>query len=487
MKQFIVIFFFFVLIACSEKIDRNDLDPQVLTLQTQSCASAEFDTVDLRCYQARRADGTRHRYPVRVLSAFNPTRESRSTAVLMLPGGPGQGGQTEADWLVEWASFLTRNELAIDLVLFDPPATKGSSAYWQCQTYEDRALALLAEDLSLEEEEEALSQRVLDCLARYDAKLKKSGFSKEGIQSLSTHRYTERIGYLLDALPYNEIHLLGVSYGSRLALALAAHPKVKTLTLDSVYPFSRGTLDELPELFAKVEARHIDEYRKRFNADYRELFGQAQSWLNTHPQEYRIERWDGSGATRILLNARRLFDLQFDVLYDEDALNDYYRGLRLLQSDPSQLTWSIEQQVNFAFDSSFSSLVFFATECQDIPNIDKARFDQAVAKYPELDVDWLSYYKYDLCRSDIFDRSSYVHNSAYIQKPTLLLSGEFDPVTPASWGGDVTENVTQSKQFVVTGLGHGVLLSDRCHWKGLGEYWQSASLPDSLDCNSNDE
>jgi pimeloyl-ACP methyl ester carboxylesterase len=41
-------------------------------------------------------------------------------------------------------------------------------------------------------------------------------------------------------------------------------------------------------------------------------------------------------------------------------------------------------------------------------------------------------------------------------KPTLILSGDLDPVTPPRWGELVLENLPNARHIVVAGAGHGV-------------------------------
>ena len=39
--------------------------------------------------------------------------------------------------------------------------------------------------------------------------------------------------------------------------------------------------------------------------------------------------------------------------------------------------------------------------------------------------------------------------------PVLILSGEFDPVTPSLWGDEAAKTLSNSKHIVVPGIGHG--------------------------------
>ena len=46
--------------------------------------------------------------------------------------------------------------------------------------------------------------------------------------------------------------------------------------------------------------------------------------------------------------------------------------------------------------------------------------------------------------------------------PTLILAGEYDPVTPPSWGRMVTENLDNAYFVEFPGLGHFVFADRRC-------------------------
>jgi pimeloyl-ACP methyl ester carboxylesterase len=47
------------------------------------------------------------------------------------------------------------------------------------------------------------------------------------------------------------------------------------------------------------------------------------------------------------------------------------------------------------------------------------------------------------------------HEPVASDLPVLILSGEFDPVTPPSWGNEAAATLPSSKHIVVPGIGHG--------------------------------
>jgi len=482
MIRFAVFFIAGLVAACAEKQVDAPAPKPALVFSPKSCDFQPDSTLRLACFSVKRTRGSRHQYSYVMLQNTESKSPMPRSAVVLLPGGPGQGAQTSSEWLQLWSEFLSKNNLDSDFIVFDPPSTLGSSAFWRCNAYEERALSILSEDVSLEQEESELAKLSLACMQKYDSRLKQKAYSEAGIHALSSLEYKERVSLFLDALDYEKIHLLGISYGSRLALLLAEHPKVASLTLDSLYPFSRGTLSDLPEVLANAAQRHEAEYFSRYKQSYRDVFVRAQDVLSQAPQTVTIDMWDGSGTANVLLNARRLYDLEFSVLYDERDLSDYYRALRNIEVDPKAFAWPLELQINSAFDPDFSSLTFFATECQDNALASRKQFNVEVNKYPHLDVDWDTYFDLDLCRNEMFKRSHLVQNQTYIEKPTLILSGELDPITLPRWGNEVTSKVAQSRQFVVSRVGHGVLLSEGCNWSLLNEYWASEVLPEAIRC-----
>jgi pimeloyl-ACP methyl ester carboxylesterase len=46
--------------------------------------------------------------------------------------------------------------------------------------------------------------------------------------------------------------------------------------------------------------------------------------------------------------------------------------------------------------------------------------------------------------------------------PTLVLSGQYDPVTPPAWGRLAAETLENSTFYEFPGVGHGVMRSDDC-------------------------
>jgi pimeloyl-ACP methyl ester carboxylesterase len=63
--------------------------------------------------------------------------------------------------------------------------------------------------------------------------------------------------------------------------------------------------------------------------------------------------------------------------------------------------------------------------------------------------------------------------------PTLVLSGELDPVTPPTWGEIAAKTLPNSKHLIAPGTGHGVVTT-ACGMRLIREFYDRGSA-DGLD------
>ena len=74
------------------------------------------------------------------------------------------------------------------------------------------------------------------------------------------------------------------------------------------------------------------------------------------------------------------------------------------------------------------------------------------------------------------------YDSASVEVPALILSGELDPITPPSWGAEVASHWKNSRHIVVPGTGHGTV-SNGCIVKLIREFINKGSAEKlNVDC-----
>lgn len=357
-----------------------------------------------------------------------------------LAGGPGQGAAKMAKPLREaFRQILTDR----DIVLVDQRGT-GKSNPLDCI---DRDESLNA----FNEPEEVSLAKLKQCMEGYDADLR----------LYTTTIAMDDLDDVRAFLGYDTINIYGGSYGTRAGLVyMRRHgDRVRTAVLDGVAP----TNMRLPLFFPRDVQRAFDRLIADCEADaacaatYPNLGARARalvSRLDKNPPLVRIvhprtgERGDIRMTARILTNvfAAALYQPMAASLIPaliERAEQDDFQGLLALAAlndgggDPN-MSIGMQLSVICAEDAPQITPEEMAKEAEGSmfgPHVMRAQ-RQGCTFWPRGTVD-PSFY--EPVRSSI---------------PTLILSGEIDPVTPPSWGEEIARTLPNSKHIVMPGAGH---------------------------------
>lgn len=388
------------------------------------------------------------------------SRTPASDALFLLAGGPGQAAIETYAPLV---GALTAIHQKRDIVLFDQRGT-GQSAPLTCPLDEN-----MPEDPTPEETAAYLA----GCVAGLDA----------DPSLYTTAQAVEDLEQVRAALGYTQIDLLGVSYGTRLAQAYArAYPAAtRALILDGVTPLdwslgplnpanAQRALDLILErcvadpgcqvAFPDLKAE-LDQLLERLEAAPVELT--LPDPLTGQPTPLTYDHLK-LGSTLQLMSYSAEHAALMPLLIHDAAMNENYDAL------------AAQYLILFgSLGNSLSDGLYLSVICsEDVPIYDK---------YTVSDDSYLDFAAEEVRRGC----QSWPHAAAsedfYLpltgDVPTLLLSGEADPVTPPSNAAQVAESLTNARQIVVQGLGHSVFYYG-CMPRLLSEFLQTTD-PKALD------
>ena len=368
-------------------------------------------------------------------------RAARPDPVFFLAGGPGQGATEAFPPLLAAYEELGRDR---DIVLVDIRGT-GSSSALDCEQPED-----LAERLDPELHPEDLKA----CLA---------GLPGDPVQH-TTRNAVEDLDEVRQALGYDQINLVGGSYGTRLGLEIARHhgDHVRAMVLDGVAPPQMA----LPEGFA-VDAQ----------AALGAAFGACADDAACHEAfpdpaadlQRTVEALDRGPVTVEATHPRtgEMFtvDLSRDmfagglrgVLYSTELTS--LMPLALHQAARGEYAPFVAQSVVFADsmgDTMSTGLMLSILCAEDLPRIDEAaqRMKDAAT--------FLGTMTYDVMREacELWPHAPLPETAGQPVEsdvPTFLLSGAADPVTPPRWAELAAESLSRSTHVVVPNVGHGTL------------------------------
>jgi len=378
--------------------------------------------------------------------------------LIMLPGGPGE---IELDFVQydvpDWFGWAHPTRT---LVFFDQRGTGYSRPSLDCPEWRTAAQAAWAKQQTVEEENATMREAMRACHDR----LAGAGIDLSGYTSAEGAR---DVHDLMTALGYQTWNAYGLSYGTRLGLTLMRdEPQgIRSVVLDSTSPLQANWLADIPAnaqrsldlLFASCAG---DSSCAALYPDLEPTLFDLVAQLNSEP--ITLEGTDpatGEGLTVVLTGDRLLSSVQ-GWLYNRDLLgliplvitNAAHGSYEMLSElvvtpQPTDLTYG----------------VLFSTLCgEEAPFITPAILDAATAGVREeikraLLTGGTMFYL-DVCTFWGSPAPPAIENQPVVSDiPTLVLAGEYDPITPPAYGQLAAETLSHSYFFELPAYAHGTL------------------------------
>jgi pimeloyl-ACP methyl ester carboxylesterase len=380
----------------------------------------------------------------------------RSDPLFLLVGGPGQAATEAGPQIAEALRDVQRQR---DIVLVDQRGTGGSHAL-DCK----------------DESEDSLARRFAP---RLDLPLTRS--CREALDAdpalYTTDLAMDDLDDVRVALGYERINLWGGSYGTRAALVyLRQHPShVRSLVLDGLAPFAI----ELPLFVARDGQRALD----LLYADCEKDSDCASSFPRAKEQLQRLlARLDQQPEPVLLQHPRTGLAQSFTV--EREGLAAALLNLLYVPGLASLIPLGIERASRGQWDSlagsmeAFSSSIdistgmFLSVVCaEDVARIDDGEADRQT-RATFLGEGWLGRLREQCAAWHAAQLAPSFFEPITGHVPSLLLSGNLDPVTPPPWGEAVAHALTPSRHVIVPGGGHGVSTLG-CVPKLIGEFLES--------------
>lgn len=361
--------------------------------------------------------------------------------IVVLAGGPGQAAVELAHAIMPAFEQELRHR---DLVFVDQRGT-GQSNPLECAPPDGGSLD---EDLSDAEQDARLRR----CLAHFDA----------DPTQYTTPIAMDDLDDVRAALGYPRINLWGGSYGTRAALVyMRRHPdRVRTATLDGVAP----TNLKLPLSFAPDGQRALDLlFRACAETD-----GCAKTYPGLKARFWKLlaELDQAPAKTKVANPVNGALE---DVTVDRRDFVTTLRGLLYLPEAASLMPLTIDRAAKGdftpfvaeshglvgGFSKTIANGMFYSVICaEDAPRVRPEEIDAATRDtfLGRTVADQMLH----IC--SFWPRGTLPPGYAEpvrSEAPTLLLSGELDPVTPPEHAAQVAKTLPHSLHLVIPGVGHG--------------------------------
>lgn len=380
--------------------------------------------------------------------------------LVYLEGGPGGHSLS--------LSGLSFNQLLApfaedrDVILFDQRGVGFSEPVLNCSEFTQLTRDLLEADEPAQEELTQSFDAVKSCAAR----LENQGINLDAYNSASN---AADVNDLRLALGYDQVNLFGTSYGTRLALTVMRDfPEgVRSVILGAVYPLQvnlfADTMANTDRVLNKLfEGCNADAACAAAYPDLEATFYKLIADWNANPvtvgilDPFAAERFDA------LINGDELISALFTALYSTDLIPTLPK-LIYEARDGNFESLSTYLSLPLATNAYVSRGMYLSVECHDEgPFTDANTLQNDINNFPQFS----SYIErsgdpVELCNLWPSGKGAAIENEAVVSDiPTLLLVGEYDPVTPPEWGKLVADSLSNSFFYEVTGMGHDASLQE---------------------------
>jgi pimeloyl-ACP methyl ester carboxylesterase len=379
--------------------------------------------------------------------------------VIRLDGGPGGPS------LSGWAQAITSGNIRDfvfnhDVVMFDQRGTGYSTPALDCPELSSYVTAEQSSNVTYEEAAQT-------CYKRLTA----GGID---LNSFNTLQNAADVADIIHALGYQQMTLYGVSYGTRLALTvMRLYPSVVHATvLDSVDPPNLVVTNDITQAAQRVFTVLFQGCAKDTNCNSKypnlqNVFYALVDQLNAKPISFYTVDATTNEQHTITFAGDDLINFIFSSLYVTSIIPVLPQVIYQIKAQQyTQLAYIYSY---IGFDDTLSLGLYYSTECsEDGPYATPSSILQSeqgvdphlvtvFAKEDALE-------EHDICQLfwKVKPAPAVQGQPVTSNIPTLITTGEYDPVTPPSNGQSAAKTLSHSYFFEFPGQGHGQLYSSSC-------------------------
>jgi pimeloyl-ACP methyl ester carboxylesterase len=406
---------------------------------------------------------------IAVVPALN--RRTTGAPLFVLAGGPGQGAIAMYASLAAAFARVNRNH---DIVLVDQRGT-GGSAPLSCDYPDDWQAS--------EDSLPALRLATAACLRKYG----------DRVRFYTTSAAVADLAAVRDALRLPSIDLYGVSYGTRVAeLYMRRFPQVvHAAILDGVTYPAQAIGAETP--LDGERALDLILSRCKASPDCAAAYPDLQQDLNGLRRQY--------GPQKTLLTLDDPDSGQpLKIEFNRSMLNAALRFLSYSAGQASMLPTLVHRAAQGALAPLAAQTIMTARQVgdqlasgmqnsvicsEDVPFFAAADVQRAAVSHTYQGADQLDALE-EICKlwpHGAVDAD--LHSPLRSEIPTLLLSGEADPVTPPADAERAASGLTRHRHLILSGEGHGQVATG-CVPKLMAEFLDAAA-PEKVDAGCLDQ
>jgi len=428
-------------------------------------------------------DGKTIRLAVAVIR--DQSEDHQPDPVILLAGGPGEKVMENGDIMLQLFGDIHPNR---DMIMFDQRGVGLSEPALECPEWVEAQYELLDEA-----DELVAVQTSFNKLMECNKKLVNEGVN---LSAYNSSQSAADVNTIREALGYEQLNLFGGSYGSFLAQAVAReYPEMlRSVAMNSVYPLEVSFLVESPlvtsqgalDLLASCEN---DEICNQAYPDLTEIFFETIERLNEEPVMITVTHGGSGKDYDVLLTGDRVYGNLLGFMYITQFIPLLPQAIYDVYNGDYDLMAQLQGTYLSLYEATSRGMMFSVLCTEDL--IGK-EWEDLIANYEAIPIplsdkvdpeETKPYSIFAICEGWGVEEAAASFKEPLVSDiPTLLLGGEFDPVTPIEFAEDVAETLSNSYLYEFDGVGHNIMAASDCARKTMGEFFQDPSQAPGASC-----
>lgn len=395
------------------------------------------------------------------------SEKSDADAVLFLQGGPGV---ESIDWSLSFFQDYVKPILAEhDMVFFDPRGTGRSKPALDCPELNPVFLDAYYQNRS---QDDAFKDFLASWSKCHDR------FLAQGVDpaTFNTNESAADVRDIVLALGYEKVNLLGISYGTRLGLTVMRdYPEiVRSVVLDSVVPveakmFNRRSLDTqyaLDKVFSDCAGNPLCN---RAYPDLGNVFNTLVETFDEKPATIKVLDPATGFVSTITANGVDMVSAVVSGMHNSDLVPVVPKAIYDIQNgDYTFLSFALGVRGGTYNTTGLGT--YFATVCPEQVYVSSAEALDAdldisplLKKYALTGLFGSTQNLFELCAAwGAKEANAQQSLPVTADIPALVISGQYDPTTPATTGEMVANTLPHNYFYIMPGMGHGATMGNAC-------------------------
>ena len=407
------------------------------------------------------------------------SKNPKSDPILYTVGGPGYTSMRTSQYMKYYRYLDDR-----DFILFEQRGTQYAQPSLDCPEWSNAIYESNLPDFDTTKTDSLFQSAAKECSER----LRKTGID---LNSYTTNQIAADINDLMNVLGIEEYNLLTMSYSTKIGQVLIRdYPhKIRSVVMDSPLPLEvnfdeesvNNLLETVDKLFADCETD------TNCNTSFPNIKSRFIKYLEdktNNPLEVKVENPENGNLETFYLKGADLINV-FSSARTGDVPNIPFEMNKILNNDLS----SVKQQLQSIFQNPGGGIgtgMRLSVWCaEENPFNSQEKIALETSKYPALKGLSPATYDNEVCKIWGVEKVSELENEAIKSNiPVLLISGEYDELTPVKWAEAMNKNLTNSYHMIFKGWKHGPTTnwSNPCGMQAANDFFNNPTKKPNPNC-----